>query len=81
MSEEKVNRRMIFPYTLSAKVAQFPYKFYYNNERAWMFKWCIFGFIAAAPIFYQIQKLSFSPGNVKKWDEIRRKQFSGEREH
>ncbi|XP_078034589.1 reduction of Rh1 [Augochlora pura] len=81
MSEENIDRRMKYPYTLSAKLAQFPYKHYFNNPYSWIFKWWFAGALVTLPIFYKIQKLSYSPGNVEKWNEIHRKQFSGEHEH
>lgn len=52
---EKVGRPMKFPYTLSAKIAQFPFKFYYNNN--WLFKYYIFGLVVSLPVFMKISKL------------------------
>ncbi|XP_076283464.1 reduction of Rh1 [Lasioglossum baleicum] len=81
-SKSEINsRRMKYPYTLSAKIAQFPAKYYFNNPNSWVFKYWVFGTLICLPIFYQIQKLSFSPENVKKWDEVHRKEFSGEAHH
>jgi len=48
-------RPMKYPYTLTAKIAQFPYKYYLQHS--WLFKYMIFGTLATLPIFYQIQKL------------------------
>ncbi|XP_058790017.1 uncharacterized protein LOC131663564 [Phymastichus coffea] len=73
---EEISRPMKYPYTLSAKIAQFPFKYYYDNS--WVFKYSAFAFILCIPIFYKIQKMSYSPENVKKWQETRRKEFSGE---
>lgn len=48
-------RPMKYPYTISAKIAQFPYRYYYQHS--WMFKYLIFGTLITLPIFYKIQKL------------------------
>ncbi|XP_046687511.1 uncharacterized protein LOC124373152 [Homalodisca vitripennis] len=76
---ETPGRPMKYPYTISAKVAQFPFKFYYNNH--WIFKYWFFGILASAPLFYKIGKLSYSPDNVAKWEKIRHDNFSGHHEH
>ncbi|XP_066249689.1 uncharacterized protein roh [Euwallacea similis] len=65
-------RPMKFPYTFSAKLAQFPYKFYFNNN--WVVKYYCFALVLTIPIFRSISKLSNSPENVAKWAEIRRKE-------
>ncbi|XP_077296789.1 reduction of Rh1 [Arctopsyche grandis] len=72
MSEGPPARPMKYPYTYSAKLAQFPYKFHINNQ--WFYKYYIFGFAATVPIFYYFQKLSNSPGNVAKFAEAKRKE-------
>ncbi|XP_011172968.1 uncharacterized protein LOC105205316 [Solenopsis invicta] len=69
------HRPMKYPYTFTAKIAQFPYKYYY--QQSWMFKYLLFGTILALPIFYKIQKLSYAPENVAKWDKIHRETFHG----
>lgn len=57
MSEaaKPVGRPMKFPYTFSAKIAQFPYKFYFQKQ--WMWKFYIFGVAASIPVFYKISQL------------------------
>jgi hypothetical protein len=58
MSEEAakpVGRPMKFPYTWSAKIAQFPLKFHINNNPLW--KYYIFGVLASIPIFYKIDRM------------------------
>ncbi|KAJ6637444.1 hypothetical protein Bhyg_10174 [Pseudolycoriella hygida] len=65
-------RPMKFPYTFSAKIAQFPLKFYVNNQ--WMWKFYIFGIVCTIPVFYKIHKLANSPANVAKWAESKRKE-------
>ncbi|XP_076656603.1 reduction of Rh1 [Halictus rubicundus] len=75
------SRRMKYPYTLSAKLSQFPFKFYFNRPNTWVFKYWVFAAVVCIPVFYKIQKLSFSPENVKKWDEIHEREFSGVAHH
>ncbi|XP_018580283.1 uncharacterized protein LOC108917946 [Anoplophora glabripennis] len=66
------SRPMKYPYTFSAKIAQFPYKFYFQNNT--IFRYYCYGVIAAVPVFVYISRLSNSPANKKKWAEIRRKE-------
>lgn len=81
MSAEKVDRRMKFPYTFTARLVQFPYKYYYNQKNAWVFRYGLYAAILTLPVFYKIEKLSFNEENVKKWNEIHRREFSGEMIH
>ncbi|KAF5274071.1 hypothetical protein FQR65_LT04469 [Abscondita terminalis] len=69
---EVVSRPMKFPYTFSAKMAQFPYKFYINNS--WVYKYYLIAVGVSIPIFYKIHKLANSPGNRAKWAEQKRKE-------
>uniref|UniRef100_A0A2A4JH47 Uncharacterized protein n=1 Tax=Heliothis virescens TaxID=7102 RepID=A0A2A4JH47_HELVI len=69
---ESAGRPMKFPYTFSAKIAQFPLKFYVQNQ--WIWKYWAIGVVVSLPVFYKIHKLANSPGNVAKWAEIRRKE-------
>lgn len=58
MSEEASKapgRPMRYPYTWSAKIAQFPLRFYINNNPLW--KYYFLGVIAAIPVFYKIDRL------------------------
>lgn len=55
MSEGPPARPMKYPYTYSAKLAQFPYKFHINNQ--WFYRYYIFGFAATIPVFLYFQKL------------------------
>jgi len=57
---EKLSRKMIFPYTFSAKIAQFPFKLHFKHH--WMFPWFLGATVVVSPLFYQIQKA----GNVYK---------------
>lgn len=48
-------RPMKFPYTFSAKLAQFPYKFYIQKQ--WIWRYYLVGVLISAPVFYKIGKL------------------------
>lgn len=75
---EKPSNPMKYPYTFSAKLAQFPFKFYIQNQ--WMWRYYAFGFVCSLPVFYKIHKLgknivyllfpSFSNPFKKKSEEI-----------
>ncbi|KAB0803562.1 hypothetical protein PPYR_00532 [Photinus pyralis] len=69
---EAVARPMKYPYTFSAKVAQFPFKFYLNNS--WLYRYYFIAVGVSIPIFYKIQKLANSPANKAKWAEMKRKE-------
>ncbi|XP_050499049.1 uncharacterized protein LOC126879818 isoform X1 [Diabrotica virgifera virgifera] len=69
---EKVARPMKFPYTFSAKIAQFPIKHYLKNQ--WIWKYYAISLVICLPVFNSISKLANSPGNVAKWAEIRRRE-------
>ncbi|XP_011707883.1 PREDICTED: uncharacterized protein LOC105462744 [Wasmannia auropunctata] len=68
-------RPMKYPYTLTAKAAQFPYKYYIKHS--WLYKYMLIGTLVAFPIFYKIQRLSYSPENVAKWKKIHDEMFHG----
>lgn len=55
MAEEAPRRPMKFPYTFSAKIAQFPLKFYIQNQ--WIWKYYLVGLAISLPVFYKIHKL------------------------
>ncbi|XP_046750734.1 uncharacterized protein LOC124413957 [Diprion similis] len=67
-----VSRPMKFPYTFTAQIAQFPYKFYWKYS--WQFRFYAYAVVASLPIFYQIHKLSNSPENKAAYAEMRRKE-------
>ncbi|KAG7202580.1 hypothetical protein KM043_009774 [Ampulex compressa] len=50
-------------------------------DKPWAFRYWLYGVVVCAPMFYMLQKMSYSKENVEKWAEIRRKQFSGETHH
>ncbi|CAG7827703.1 unnamed protein product [Allacma fusca] len=68
-------RVMKFPYTTTAQIGLFPYRFYWKNQ--WLTRYWIYGIIITFPIINAIDKLSNTPENKKKWKEIRAKQFEG----
>ncbi|CAK9813540.1 hypothetical protein ANTQUA_LOCUS7667 [Anthophora quadrimaculata] len=73
---------MKFPYTLAAKIRRFPFDhFFFKAKRGWVIRYWTISSILLFPLWYKIQKLSYAPDNVKKWNEIHRKQFSGEMRH
>ncbi|XP_072750018.1 uncharacterized protein Roh [Anoplolepis gracilipes] len=79
MSEAKTYRPMKYPYTISAKLAQFPFRYY--MQHSWLFKYTVLAIGISLPIFYKIQKLSYSEENVKKWDKTHREMFEGTGHH
>lgn len=48
-------RHMKYPYTLGAKIAQFPYKFYFKNN--WIVRYYCFSLVLCIPIFKSISNL------------------------
>merc|ERR1712212_159689 len=59
-------RMMKYPYTVSAKLAQFPFTYYLKNQ--WIFKYYFIGVGLSIPVFHWFQKQACSPGNVAKWE-------------
>lgn len=51
-------RPMKYPYTLSAKIAHFPFYHYYNHKNGWILKYWIWTSISLMPVWYFFQKLS-----------------------
>jgi hypothetical protein len=66
------SRPMKYPYTFSAKIAQFPLKYYIKNQ--WIWKYYSMAVLVCLPVFYSIGKLSKSPENKAKWAEMRKRQ-------
>lgn len=54
-ADQKPRVHMKFPYTFSAKIAQFPYKFYYKNN--WIVRTYPWGFALALPLFWYIDRM------------------------
>ncbi|CAG9862629.1 unnamed protein product [Phyllotreta striolata] len=71
-------RPMKYPYTLTAKVAQFPLLHYIKHN--WVWRYYIGGLILSAPVFWYITKITNSPENVARWAEIKRREKE-EHEH
>ncbi|XP_013097460.1 uncharacterized protein LOC106080588 [Stomoxys calcitrans] len=72
--EKPVGNPMKFPYTFSAKIAQFPMKHYIKNQWIWRYYFIAFGL--SIPVFYKISKLANSPGNKKAWAEQQAKEHA-----
>ncbi|XP_061402900.1 uncharacterized protein LOC133338809 [Musca vetustissima] len=72
--EKPVGNPMKFPYTFSAKIAQFPLKHYIKNQWIWRYYFLAFGL--SIPVFYKISKLANSPGNKKAWAEAQAKEHA-----
>uniref|UniRef100_A0A0A9YDF9 Serine/threonine-protein kinase STE20 n=1 Tax=Lygus hesperus TaxID=30085 RepID=A0A0A9YDF9_LYGHE len=68
------SRRMVYPYTLSAKLAQFPYRYYFDN--CWYFRYTVFAVVASVPLFMYFGAKRHSPSNVAEWKEKRREMFT-----
>lgn len=68
---------MKFPYTMSAKIAQFPYTLYVNNNYVWMY--LPLAFICSFYFFSKIHAIVNSDANVRNWAETQRK--AAEKEH
>lgn len=50
-----VGRPMKFPYTFSAKIAQFPFKFYIQKN--WIWRYYLAACVLTMPVFYKIGKM------------------------
>lgn len=51
----EITRPMKYPYTFSAKVAQFPFKHYIKNQ--WIWRYYLVAVGCCIPVFYKISKL------------------------
>ncbi|KAF2899773.1 hypothetical protein ILUMI_06410 [Ignelater luminosus] len=68
----EISRPMKFPYTFTAKLTQFPWKYYINNN--WVYRYYFIAVAVTFPVFYKIHKLANSPANKAKWAEQKRKE-------
>lgn len=68
---------MKFPYTMSAKIAQFPYFFYMKNNNIWMYY--PLGCLVSLYFIIKIHVVVNSEENVKSWAESQRR--AAEKEH
>lgn len=73
------SRRMIYPYTMAAKIVQFPYKYYWENS--WSFKHVIIAYFVCLPVFYKLEKLSYAPSNVERFNKSKQKDLEEYYEH
>lgn len=64
------SRRMKFPYTFTAKLVHFPIKFYITHN--WMWRYYFIAVIVCLPVFKYIHGLSNAPGNVQRWNELKK---------
>uniref|UniRef100_A0AAG5DAS8 Uncharacterized protein n=1 Tax=Anopheles atroparvus TaxID=41427 RepID=A0AAG5DAS8_ANOAO len=72
-SKPKQHRCMKFPYTLSAKLAQFPIQHYLRTQWIWRYYFVAFGI--STPLFYKLHQLANAPANQLNWAETKRKQY------
>lgn len=47
-------RPMKYPYTYTAKIARFPYKFYFQNS--WLFRYWCYSLVATFPLIVFLHK-------------------------
>ena len=71
---ENPARKMLYPYTWGAKLAQFPYRWFWHNARivrqmVWLSPFIGYG-------FYKIQSILNQDWNKQKWAEIRAKRIN-----
>ncbi|KAH6925160.1 hypothetical protein HPB50_001401 [Hyalomma asiaticum] len=75
------SRRMKYPYTMTAKIAQFPYRFHF--EKFWLIRYFLCGGFVFYMVFivYPIHKAVNSPQNVAAHKELMRKQAEEHKHH
>ncbi|XP_037500706.1 uncharacterized protein LOC119374612 [Rhipicephalus sanguineus] len=75
------SRRMKYPYTASAKIAQFPYKFHF--QKFWLIRYFFCGGLVLYMVFmvYPINKAVNSPQAVAAHRELMRKQAEEHQHH
>ncbi|XP_023226734.1 uncharacterized protein LOC111627402 [Centruroides sculpturatus] len=64
------SKPMKYPYTFSAKLAQFPYMWHLKNQ--WWMRYLCYAFVASYPLFLYIHKKVNSPEAVAAWEEKQR---------
>lgn len=70
-SESKMAAEMRYPYTMSAKVMRFPWKYHWTNAR--FLRYLTYAIIVTSPLFLKIHKFANQPANWEKWNAIRAK--------
>lgn len=63
---------MKYPYTFTAKLAQFPYKWHYDNF--WLPRFLLLGMAVSFPFFFYIHKKVNTPENKAFWAEKRKQE-------
>ena len=62
---------MAYPYTVSGRMSQFPYKYMWNEM--WFARYLVFSaFFVVFPIYWQIDKKLTSPENKAYWRDKRK---------
>lgn len=62
---------MVFPYTTSAKLSQFPYRYYWHE--CWHLRFITYGVVfLLVPLYWKIDKKLTSPENKAYWREKRK---------
>ncbi|KAF2356444.1 hypothetical protein FHG87_012804 [Trinorchestia longiramus] len=52
---KRTPRTMKYPYTLTAKIAHFPYAHYWKNN--WLYRYMWYATVVCIPVFYKIQQM------------------------
>lgn len=68
-----LGRPMKFPYTFSAKIAQFPYKFYIQKQ--WIWRYYLIGVAVSVPVFYKISSMGKILAIIWIFDTLRACKF------
>ena len=69
---DKAPRHMKYPYTLTAQIRQFPFKYHFNNN--WIYRYYTYAFFVTLPVFAYIHKVTHSPANWENYREYKRKE-------
>lgn len=70
---------MRYPYTLSAKIAQFPIFYYMKKNFIWMYY--PLGLLSGFYVIAKIHAMTNSETNVRSWAETQRKFAEKEHQH
>ncbi|KAL5009219.1 hypothetical protein ScPMuIL_014800 [Solemya velum] len=62
-------QQMKYPYTLTAKVMQFPWKWHWQNAR--FVRYLAYGLVFSFPLIYKFHSMANNAENKRKWAEIR----------
>ncbi|XP_003739761.1 uncharacterized protein LOC100908864 [Galendromus occidentalis] len=73
------DRRMKYPYTLAAMMAQFPMRHYYKH--AWFVRMMVPSIALTVLLFWKINQLVNSPGNIAACEERKRKEQAKKHNH